>query len=127
MRIRIEHTIGVLKGRFQSLHELRINVSSHNRHLYTIMWCRACIILHNLIIRIEGDTVDERWMEELLECGRADGQNNANDKDIESESDDDGDNLTQARQRLLTPGKRFCHKLMSDLFDSPHSGAVHRL
>ena len=87
------------------------------------MWCRACIILHNLIIRIEGDTVDEQWMEELLECGRAEGR--GADADGENESDD-GDNLTQARRRLLTPGKRFRLKLMSDLFDSLHSGAVRR-
>lgn len=53
------------------------------------MWCHACIILHNLIIWIKGDTIDEQWMEELLECGQVDGQtageleDDSTDEDVE--------------------------------------------
>jgi hypothetical protein len=34
-----------------------------------IMWARVCIVLHNLIIRIEGDNFDARWRECLMRTG----------------------------------------------------------
>jgi DDE superfamily endonuclease len=69
IRIRSEHTIGLLKGRFQSLHELRIQIGSRERHLWAIIWIRCCFILHNLIIKIEGNNNDDSWMEELMQAG----------------------------------------------------------
>ncbi|KAI3998489.1 hypothetical protein K525DRAFT_176421, partial [Schizophyllum commune Loenen D] len=53
IRIRIEHTMGMLKGRWQSLRELRIQMTDQRRHLFAILWIRVCIILHNLILRKE--------------------------------------------------------------------------
>ena len=34
-----------------------------------IMWARVCIVLHNLIICIEGDNFDNRWRESLVRWG----------------------------------------------------------
>ncbi|KDR70601.1 hypothetical protein GALMADRAFT_47600, partial [Galerina marginata CBS 339.88] len=53
VRIRSEHCIGLLKGTFQSLKEIRLQVGDNKKHLELILWIRCCIILHNLIIRIE--------------------------------------------------------------------------
>lgn len=50
IRIRSEHAIGLLKGRWQSLHKLRIQICNNQRHLFAIAWIRTCIILHNLTI-----------------------------------------------------------------------------
>lgn len=69
IRIRSEHAIGLLKGRFQSLRELRIQISSLNRHRWAIVWIRCCIILHNLIIMIEGDEEDGIWRQHLVRAG----------------------------------------------------------
>jgi len=61
IRIRVKHTMGLLKGTFQSLKEIQIQVVNAKRHKIVIMWARACIILHNLIIHIEGDNFDSMW------------------------------------------------------------------
>lgn len=84
IRIRSEHTIGLLKGRFQSLRELRIQISSRKRHLWAIIWIRCCIILHNLIIIFEGNDNDSSWRRKLTRLGL--GQS------LTSEDDGDGDN-----------------------------------
>ena len=116
IRIRVEHAIGLLKGTFQSLKEIRIQLVDAKRHMIIIMWARVCIVLHNLIIRIEGDNVDEGWRECLVRTG-LDHEHGANgDTD---EEDGPGDVLERARQRIETPGQRFRLELMDDLFNSP--------
>jgi hypothetical protein len=106
--------MGMLKGTFQSLKEIRIQLINTKRHMIIIMWARVCIVLHNLIIRIEGDNFDEKWRESLVNIGR--DRNRANgDAD---EEEDPGDVLEGARRRIETPGQRFRLKLMDDLFDS---------
>lgn len=79
------------------------------------MWARVCIIIHNLIIRIEGDSVDEQWRESLVRTGLGDERGAGDDTDEE----EPGDALEQAQRRLATPGQRFRLKLMGDLFNSP--------
>ena len=91
IRIRVEHMIGMLKGTFQSLKEIRIQLVNTKRHMVIIMWARVCIILHNLIIRIEGDNFDERWRECLVRIDRDDGANGDVDED-----DEPKDTLEQA-------------------------------
>jgi hypothetical protein len=86
------------------------------------MWARVCIVLHNLIIRIEGDNFDEEWRDGLVRTG-LDLKRGAN-TDEEDEPDDE---LGRARRRLETPGQRFRRKLMRDLFDNEFCNAVRRL
>jgi hypothetical protein len=112
--------MGLLKGTFQSLKEIRIQLVNTKRHMVIIMWARVCIVLHNLIIRIEGDNFDEVWREGLVRRGLDRG---ADDSDEEDEPED---MLEQARRRLETPGQRFRLKLMNDLFDSPFSRVERR-
>jgi hypothetical protein len=53
-----------------------------------IMWAHVCIILHNLIIHIEGDNFDKRWRESLVRIG-LDHRHDANsDTDEEDEPKD---------------------------------------
>jgi hypothetical protein len=115
--------MGLLKGTFQSLKEIRIQLINTKRHMIIIMWARVCIVLHNLIIRIEGDNFDERWREGLVRTGldREHGANSDTDEDEEPENA-----LEQARRRLETPGQRFRLKLMDDLFNSPFVTAERR-
>lgn len=85
-----------------------------------IMWARVCIVLHNLIIRIEGDNFDTRWRECLVRRGM-DREFANGDTDEEPEGE-----LERARRRIETDGQRFRLKCMNDLFDSPFCEAVRR-
>lgn len=81
VRVRSEHTIGLLKGRFQSLHELRIQVSSPKQHDWVLVWIRCCIILHNMILDIEGDGDDETWRADCVAEVFGDGDDDDDDMD----------------------------------------------
>lgn len=106
--------MGLLKGTFQSLKEIRIQLVNTKRHMVIIMWARVCIILHNLIIRIEGDNFDEMWRENLVRTGLDRGGNGDADDEVEPEGA-----LEQAQRGHETAGQRFRHKVMNDLFISP--------
>jgi hypothetical protein len=125
IRIRVEHTMGLLKGTFQSLKEIRIQLVNTKRHMIIIMWARVCIVLHNLIIRIEGDNFDGRWRECLVRRG-LDRERGADGDSSDEDEPGDGDTLGQAQRRLETPGQRFCLKVMDDLFNSPFCMAERR-
>jgi hypothetical protein len=114
--IHVEHTIGLLKGTFQSLKEIRIQLINTKQHIIIIIWARTCIVLHNLIIHIKGDNFDKQWRECLVRTGldnmlSADGDANEKDKPRSA--------LEQAQRRLETPRQRFRTKVMDDLFNSP--------
>ena len=57
-RITAEHTIGMLKGRFQSLKSLRMMIRNKNDHALAVYWIRACCVLHNLL---QTDDYEESW------------------------------------------------------------------
>jgi len=54
LRVRSEHCMGALKGRFQCLRGLRITINSKRDHHFACRWITIAIILHNLIIDVEG-------------------------------------------------------------------------
>ena len=62
--------IGLLKGRFQALRELWIQITSTRHHKWAIIFVCCCIILHNLILRLEGGGFDPAFREHLYEAGR---------------------------------------------------------
>lgn len=100
---------------------------SRKHHMWALMWLCSCIILHNLIIRIEEGNVNEDWREELYEAGR---ENRARDDGVETESDGDDESkaaeLRRARRHHTSDGQRFQRHIMDSLFDSLHTTAVRR-
>jgi hypothetical protein len=54
LRVRSEHCMGALKGRFQCLRGLRVDINSNKDHVEACRWMTVAIILHNLIIDVEG-------------------------------------------------------------------------
>ncbi|KAH7918296.1 hypothetical protein BV22DRAFT_972927, partial [Leucogyrophana mollusca] len=68
VRVRLEHLFGALKGHFQSLKELRLQIQSEHQLKYANMWTRCIFILHNMIIKIEED-LDLRSAEEFINEG----------------------------------------------------------
>jgi hypothetical protein len=54
LRVRSEHCIGAVKGRWQCLRDLRVNINSVADHERACRWITISIILHNLVIDVEG-------------------------------------------------------------------------
>jgi hypothetical protein len=107
----------LLKGRFESLRELRIEINNRQQHEFAVMWIRCCIILHNLIILLEGDDCDMEWLEELYQQGMSGGQQHA----------DGGDgNPEEAEAESDAERQEFRATLMNRLFDSPFTMATRR-
>jgi hypothetical protein len=114
--------MGLLKGTFQSLKEIWIQLVNSKHHIIIIMWACVCIILYNLIICIEGDNFDNTWRESLVRTGLDDECGANGDTDDKNEP---GDVLEQAWQQVETPGQCFRQKLMDDLFNSPFLTVAH--
>lgn len=120
IRIRVEHAIGLLKGRFQSLRELRIQIGSKQKHRWAILWIRCCIVISNLIIRLEGDHPDENWMDFCIRMGlyRADGQMpsvSTDEHNADDSGDDDMSNDGGEMEEIDVPAAG--HTLRQNLFD----------
>lgn len=67
----VKHAIAALKGRFQSLWELRLQMQSKEDLHIAVYWIKCCFILHNMIIVFEenhwrqGEQVGSlRWARE---------------------------------------------------------------
>lgn len=54
VRVRSEHCMGALKGRFQCLRGLRVQINNNQDHIEACRWITIAIILHNLVIDVEG-------------------------------------------------------------------------
>jgi hypothetical protein len=55
-RVKVEHTIGMLKSRFQSLRGLRHIIKSKKTFTNLLYHVRACMVLHNMLIGRSDDT-----------------------------------------------------------------------
>jgi hypothetical protein len=53
VRIRSEHAIGFLKGRFHSLKNLRLKISDKRTHILATYWVAACIGVHSFAMQCE--------------------------------------------------------------------------
>ena len=56
--MRSEHTIGQLKGHFQSLRGIFTVISGKDTHTLVVLWIQTCIVLHNLLLE---DGYDSNW------------------------------------------------------------------
>lgn len=117
VRVRSEHTMGMLKGRFGSLRRLRQQINNKRAHELAVMWVRCCLILHNLIMRIENFDEDEDFVRELVAAGEAHERalhnaGNANDDNAPLEN--------EAQQ--LAEGQAWREHVKDMLFDSGFLG-----
>ena len=60
-RVRIQHCIGRLKGRFQSIRGLRTVIKSRKDNRRANKWISACAIVHNMLIGVDD------WEEEDMQ------------------------------------------------------------
>lgn len=57
LRIKVEHCIGILKGRFQSLRGFRFLLVKPRHNKDVVQWFDACVVLHNMLLE------DDAWNE----------------------------------------------------------------
>ncbi|CAK5263861.1 unnamed protein product, partial [Mycena citricolor] len=55
VRIRSEHAIGFLKGRFQSLKGLRVSIKDERTHKLATYWVAACVAVHSFAMDCEQE------------------------------------------------------------------------
>jgi hypothetical protein len=72
LRIRSQHAVGSLKGRFGSLRVLRQQIRDDRFHELSLEWIKACIVVHMMCFSIERYLPDGGMVEELLREGRED-------------------------------------------------------
>lgn len=70
IRIRSEHAIGYLKGRFQSLKGLRVAICDEQSHKFATYWVLACVVLHNIALECEEEA--RRRDDSVSEVGTSD-------------------------------------------------------
>ncbi|GAU95304.1 hypothetical protein RvY_06946-1 [Ramazzottius varieornatus] len=51
IRIRVKHTIGILRGRFPFLQSFRIKIFDKETHERAVRWIKACVVLHNMFLK----------------------------------------------------------------------------
>ena len=59
LRVKSEHAIGILKGRWSSLKEMRMALATDHQFACAMSWITACIVLHNVCVD-EGDRFPEQ-------------------------------------------------------------------
>lgn len=74
IRIAVEHTIGMLKSRWQSLRGLRQLIRDHTTFTNLIYWIRACVVIHNMLV---GLPEDDYWNGEDMAAWQEDWRREA--------------------------------------------------
>ena len=66
IRVDIEHVFDMLKERWQSLIELRLNLYNKSQHEFIVKWIIVCVTLHNILLILQDSwqIVDGWWIEE---------------------------------------------------------------
>lgn len=106
--------MGLLKGRFGCLRGLRQQISNKRRHELALVWIRCCLILHNLILRIENGAEDPDVVAELLQEGLE------HERGLQRNGEDDEEGYAEpaSEARRLAEGKRRREELKALLFES---------
>ena len=55
IRVDIEHTFGILKGRWGSLTGLRLLLRSKKSYKFAVRWITACCVLRNILLDLKDD------------------------------------------------------------------------
>jgi hypothetical protein len=116
VRIRSEHAIGFLKGRFASLKHLRVNIKNEGAHIFATYWIATCIGLHNFAMSCEDNenpdrnTTEAGWQDPFIDEGLSSGPS-----DMEYELSRSNTRSSRATRRLHK-AKAKREKLKEQLF-----------
>jgi hypothetical protein len=119
VRIRSEHAIGFLKGRFHSLKGLRVNIKDAKTHKFATYWVAACVAVHSFAMEHEaeerGDSDDEAVMADpFIHEG------------LSSSSDSDANAVPAAPRQRMQTGQAKREHLRDLLFRAKNKRRRHR-
>lgn len=98
LRIRIEHTIGILKERWASLQGLPHSLTARAEDKkWILLWIGSCVILHNVLMQ-RSDT----WEEETLDEDDAIDGNGDNNQQAAAAADEDNRTGATIRTSMLS-------------------------
>jgi hypothetical protein len=111
VRVRSEHCVGFLKGRWSSLRGLHVQINSQRHVQFASLWIMACIILHVFAMKHEDgiDISQDVFLEEGLDIVRAEQRDHQNEE--MGQGQDEGD-----REVDLLQGRLKREKLKQALF-----------
>ena len=89
--------MGALKGRFQCLQGLRVAIKTPTDHFKACQWIKVAIILHNLIIDVEGEVSGAQFSSFH---GQEEEEEDAGAVDIEVEAEYEEEEGEQKRLHL---------------------------
>lgn len=117
VRIRSEHAIGYLKGRFHSLKNLRVVIRDRDTHVLATYWVAACIGLHAFAMRCEADEreTDEDIDDDYIDPFIREGMSSSSDSDDPSIRPPPRSSMQGSKTRLQQ-AKAFREKLKAQLF-----------
>jgi hypothetical protein len=125
VRIRSEHAIGFLKGRFHSLKNLRLSISDKKTHIFATYWVAACIGVHSFAMQCEENERHLDNSDSDLSAPEdpfiAEGLSSSSDPDIMTVTNPSQTSTTRANR--LQTGKAHRERLKEKLF---HSKARYR-
>ncbi|KIL53858.1 hypothetical protein M378DRAFT_182723 [Amanita muscaria Koide BX008] len=93
--------MGALKGRFQCLRGLRVNINSPEDHVKAMRWITCVIILHNLIIDVEGEVSKAGAYFQPLHSSVEEEEDTGVGNDDNDENEDNS-NPGEIKRQLLT-------------------------
>ena len=106
VRVKSEHAMGYLKGRFSSLRGLRQQIRDATDHKRALAWVKTCIIIHTLVSFIEEGDEDNDFIDELMREG------------AEAAGDVIGQDRDQSDTQREMQGQRKRTELKTMLFES---------
>jgi hypothetical protein len=121
VRIRSEHAIGFLKGRFQSLKGLHVSIKDAKTHQFATYWVAACVGVHSFAMQCEEE---ERGPEEDEDAVMADpfiGEG------LSSDSESDANTGHVPAGATVHAGKAMRERLKRLLFRSKDRRRRHRV
>lgn len=96
--MRSEHCMGALKGRFQCVRGLRVNINTPDDHIRACQWITIAIILHNLIIDVEGTVSGRHFQPTHTPLEEEEDTGEVDEEDLEDEDLGEG----EAKRQQLT-------------------------
>lgn len=107
LRIRSEHAIGFLKGRFPSLRGLRLQINNADMHQIATYWILVCIAVHMFAFMVEREewgADDETHLDPFIDEGMTTSspspsasEGPGSDEDLESDYTDGNGALSAAK------------------------------
>ena len=101
LRVRSEHCMGALKGRFQCLRGLRVAINNPDDHIKATKWITCAIILHNLVIDVDGG-VSSVYFQSMHGGNDEEEDSGREEEEEEDHGDYEEENMGSTKRRQLT-------------------------